>query len=105
MIQRSKAQGIHDRDGPGPHGNNVANDSAHPGCGSLKRFDEAWVVVAFDLEGDCPAFSDIDNSSVFSHADHEVGAHIVGDFLAELAKVNFGGLIGAVLAPHHRIHR
>ena len=101
VIERSKAKSIHDRNRPGTHGDNVADNSPDPGCRALKGLNKARVVVAFDLEGDRPALTDIDDARVFSHADHEVRAHLVGHFLAKLAQVNFGGFVGAMLTPHH----
>ena len=44
-----------------------------------------------------PAFSPMPTISVL--------AHLVGDLLAELPEVHLGGLVGAVLAPHHGVHR
>ena len=37
--------------------------------------------------------------------DHEAGLHLVRDLLAELAEVDLARLVGAVLRPHHRVHR
>ena len=101
VVKRPEAKGIHDRYWPGSHRNDVANNASHPGCRPLKGLNEARVVMAFDLEGDRPALTHVDDARVFSHSDHEVGAHLVGDFLAKLAQVNFGGFVGAMLTPHH----
>ena len=104
VSERSKAQSVHHRHRPCAHGNNVANNSAHTGGCALEGLDEAGVIVAFNLEGNCPAFADVNNPSVFSHAHHQVFAHGVVDLLTKLSKVDLRGLIRAVLAPHHRIH-
>ena len=62
------------------------------------------MVVAFNFERDRPALADVDHAGVFTHANHEVLGHFRGDLLTELAEVDLGGFVGAVLRPHHRIH-
>ena len=61
--------------------------------------------MAFDLEGDRPAFTHVHHTSIFAHANHQLFFHFVADFVAKLAQINFGRFVGAVLTPHHRIHR
>src|SRR5699024_461437 len=87
------------------HGEDVADDSADAGGGSFVRFDVGGVVVAFGFEGDCPAVTDVDDAGVLSDADEHVRPHLVGGCFAEVAQVTFGGFVGAVFAPHHRVHR
>ena len=104
VIECSKTQSVHDRDRPGSHRNNVADDTPNARCGTLERFDEARVVVAFNLERDSPSLADIHHTGVLAHSHHQVLAHVLGDLLPKLAQVDLGRLVGAVLAPHNRIH-
>ena len=104
MLNGSEAKLIHDRDWTCAHGQDVADDSADAGRSTLKWLDVARVVVALDLEGNRPALANVNNSGVFTHANHQVLLHLVGDFLTELTKVNLRRLVRAVLRPHHRIH-
>ena len=52
MLERPEAQRIQNRDRPGAHREDVAQDSADAGGCALKRLDKARVVVRFDFEGD-----------------------------------------------------
>ena len=91
------------RDRPGAHGEDVADDAADAGRRALVRLDVGRVVVRLDLEGDRPAVADVDDAGVLAHADEQrVGLRRL---LAELAQVDLRGLVGAVLAPHHRVDR
>ena len=45
--------------------------------------------MALDLKGHRPTLTDVDNAGVFAHANHEVLLHVIGDFFAELTKVDF----------------
>ncbi len=76
-----------------------------PGRRALVGLDVGRVVVRLDLERHRVAVADVDDAGVLADADHEVLAHLVGDLLAELAQVHLRRLVGAVLAPHHRVHR
>jgi len=104
VVDGAEAEGIHDRDRPCAHRDDVAHDAAHARRGALERLDVARVVVALDLEGDGPALADVDDAGVLTHAHHEVLAHLVADLLAELAQVHLARLVRAVLAPHDRVH-
>ena len=105
VVQGAEAQRVHHRDRPGAHRHDVADDAADAGRRALVRLDVAGVVVALDLERDGPALADVDDAGVLADADQQVLAHRVGGRLAELAQVHLAGLVGAVLAPHHRVHR
>jgi hypothetical protein len=63
-----EAQGIHHRDRPCPHGENVAENSADAGGRALKRFDERWMIVRFDLEGAGPAVANVDDARVLARS-------------------------------------
>jgi len=103
-MQVTKAQSIHDRHGSCAHRDDVADNSSHTGGGTLEGFDEAGVIMTLNFEGDSPTFTDVDNPGVFSHSHQQVFRHRRGDFLPKLAQVDFRRLVGAVLAPHDRIH-
>ncbi len=105
VVDRTEAQRIHDRHRPRAHRDDVAHDATDAGRSALERLDVGRVVVALDLEGDRPALADIDHAGVLADADHEVLLHGGADLLPELAQVHLRRLVGAVLAPHHRVHR
>ena len=105
VVDGTEAQRIHDRHRAGAHRDDVAHDAADARRRTLVRLDVARVVVTLDLERDRPALADVDDSRVLAHADHEVGLHLVRDLLAELLEVHLRRLVGAVLAPHDRVHR
>ena len=104
-VERAEAERVHHGDRPGPHREDVADDAADAGRGALVGLDVRRVVVRLDLERDRVAVADVDDAGVLADAGHQLRAHLVGDLLAELAQVHLGGLVGAVLAPHHRVHR
>ncbi len=66
IVQPSEADGIHHSNGPRSHGENVAQDAADPRRCALKGLDKARVVVRFDLEGDCHAVADVDDSGILA---------------------------------------
>ena len=105
VVDRAEAQGVHDGDRASAHRDDVAHDAADTGRRALERLDVARVVVALDLEGDRPALADVDDAGVLAHADHEVLGHLGADLLPELAQPHLARLVGAVLAPHHGVHR
>ncbi len=98
----AEPQRVHHRDGPRAHAEDVAHDPADAGGRALVRLDVGGVVVRFDLERDRPAIADIDHAGVLPDAHQQrVGRRLL---LAELPQVHLGGFVGAVLAPHHRVH-
>ena len=104
-VERPEAQRVHHRDRPGTHGQDVADDAAHPGRGSLVGLDVRRVVVRLDLEGHGVALTDVEDTGVLTDAgEHLADRRLLHD-LGELLEVHLGGLVGAVLAPHHRVHR
>ena len=104
-VGRAEAQLVHHRDGPGAHRHDVADDAADAGGGTLIRLDIRRVVVRFHLEGHRPAVADVDDAGVLADTGQHRGPHRLGGGLAEVAQVHLGRLVGAVLAPHHRVHR
>ncbi len=57
------------------------------------------------LERDGPTVADVHDTRVLADAGQHARAHLVSRGLAEVAQVHLGRLVGAVLAPHHRVHR
>ena len=104
-VGGAEPQLVHHRDRAGPHRHDVADDAADTGGRALVRLDVRRVVVRFDLERDRPAVADVDDARVLADARQHRCAHLLGGGLAEVAQVHLGGLVGAVLAPHHRVHR
>ena len=104
VVDGAEAQLVHDGHGSRPHGDDVAHDPAHAGGGPLVGLDVAGVVVRLDLVGHGPAVTDVDDAGVLPHADQEVLAHLWSGLGPELAQVDLGGLVGAVLGPHDRVH-
>ena len=65
ILQGPKAQGIEQGQGPGPHGENVAQDAAHPRGRPLEGFHGGGMVMAFDLEGQLIALPQVHHTGVF----------------------------------------
>ena len=51
VVQGAKTQGIQQRNRPGPHGEDVAQDAAHTGGCPLERLHRGGMIVAFNFEG------------------------------------------------------
>ena len=69
VVDRAEAQLVHDGDGTRPHGDDVADDAAHPGGRALVGLHEGRVVVGLDFEGHGPAAPDVDDPGVLAHSD------------------------------------
>src|SRR5207253_2585835 len=91
-----EAQRVEHSDGPGAHGEDVAQDAADAGRGALERFNVARVVVRLDLEHSAQAVADLDHTGVLSRALQHLRAASW-----QAAKVDLARLVGAVLAPHY----
>ena len=99
VVERPEAQRVHERDRAGPHGEDVADDPAHAGRGSLVGLDRRRVVVALDPHRDGQPVTDVDDARALAGADeHPRGLG------REAAQVHLRGLVGAVLGPHHAEH-
>ncbi|OIQ79797.1 hypothetical protein GALL_384550 [mine drainage metagenome] len=105
VVDRAEPQLVHDRHRARAHRDDVADDPADAGRGTLVRLDEARVVVGLDLERDGPAVADVDDARVLADADEQVLLHRRRRLVAERAEVHLRGLVRAVLGPHHRVHR
>ena len=104
-VERPEPQRVHHRHRAGAHREDVADDAADAGGRTLVGLDVRRVVVALHLERDRVALADVDDAGVLADAgEHLAGARLLRD-LGELLEVHLGGLVGAVLAPHHRVHR
>ena len=109
LAERAEPQRVHHRDRPGAHGQDVADDAADAGRGALVRLDVRRVVVALDLERDGVPLADVDHAGVLADAGQHLAdavaeRRLLRD-LGELPEVHLGRLVGAVLAPHDRVHR
>ena len=69
VVEWAETQRIQDRERPRAHGKNVAQNTTDAGSRSLKRFDEAGMIVRLDLERDGIAIANIDNPRVLAGAD------------------------------------
>ena len=76
---------------------------ADAGRGALERLDVARVVMRFQLERDRVALADVDDARVLADAGQQRGS--ARCLLGKLPQVHPGRLVGAVLAPHHRVDR
>src|SRR6202008_3738948 len=63
-LDRPEAQRIHHGHGPRPHGENIAQNSPHPGGRALKRLDERRMIMRLDLERTCPAVTNVDDARI-----------------------------------------
>ena len=105
-VEGAEPQRVHHRDRAGAHREDVADDAADAGGRTLVGLDVRRVVVALDLEGDRVALADVDDAGVLADAgQHLADSRVSCGDLGELLEVHLGGLVGAVLAPHHRVHR
>ncbi len=99
LRERPEPERIEDRDRARAHGEDVPDDPADAGGGTLERLDRARVVMGLDLQhGDQPV-TDIDRAGVF--------ARPLGDPWSasrEPLEQRAGVLIPAVLAPHRAEH-
>ena len=105
MVNRTKTQLVHNRHRAGTHRDNVAHNTAHTGSRALVGLHEARVVVGLRLERDGIPLSDVDDTGVLTDAREKRAARGVLAEFAELLQVHLGGFVGAVLRPHHRVHR
>jgi hypothetical protein len=96
-VHRPEAQRVHQRNRPRAHREDVADDSADAGGGTLIGLDERRMVVRFDLEDGGEAAADVHSAGVFTRAlEHARPSS------RQLPEVNAGALVAAVLRPHHR---
>ena len=104
LAQRAEPERVHHPDRPSPHGQDVADDAPDAGGRTLVRLDIAGVVVRLDLEGHRVAQADVHHPGVLADPGQEPAARGLPRQVAELTQVHLGGLVRAVLGPHHRVH-
>ena len=73
VVERPEAQRVHHGDGPGAHGEDVAQDAADAGGRALVRLDGRRVVVALDADGGGDAVADVDHAGVLAGTDEHPG--------------------------------
>ena len=98
VVGRSEEERVHDGERPGPHGEDVAQDAAHPRGRALVGLDRRGVVVALDPDGHGDAVPGVDHPGVLARADEDAGP--LG---GQPPKMEPRRLVGAVLAPHHGV--
>ena len=100
VVERPESQRVHQRDGSGAHGEDVSENAPGAGGCSLVRLDGRRVVVALDADGHGDVVAHIEDAGVLAGADQDAGT--LG---REPTEMQPGGLVGAVLGPHDRVHR
>ena len=100
VVQRPEAQRIHDRNGPRPDREDVAEDPADAGCRALIGLDGGGMVVTLDADGRGDAVADIDHPCALTGADQDPRRRG-----GEPLQVDPGALVRTVLGPHDRVHR
>ena len=65
-VGRAEAQPVEERDRPGAHRDDVAEDPADAGRGALERLDRARMVVRLDLERDGESVAEVDHAGVLA---------------------------------------
>ena len=104
VVDGAEAQRVHHGHRAGAHRDDVADNPADAGRGALVGLHERRRVVRLDLERHGPAVAQVGDTGVLADAHEHVLLHLLGHLFAELAQVVLGGLVGAVLAPHHGVH-
>jgi hypothetical protein len=100
VVGLAEAKPVEQRDRPGSHRDDVAEDAADPGRGALEGLDGRRVVVAFDLERDRLAFAEVDDAGVLAGPLEDAGRR-GREALQKERRV----LVGAVLRPEQREDR
>ena len=103
VVSSSEAQRVHDSQRPGAHRDDVTHNAPDTGGRTLVGLHIRGVVVALDLEGHRPPVADVHHSGVLADADQQRVRR--RRLLTELAQMDLAGLVGAVFAPHDRVHR
>ena len=68
VVGGAETEAVEQRDGPRPHGGDVAEDSAHAGRRALERLDRRRMVVALGLERDREAIAQVEHARVLPRA-------------------------------------
>ncbi len=95
MAGIAKAQRVQIGDWPRAHGEDITHNAAHTGRSALIGFDEAGVIVAFDLEHGGIAIADIDHACILTRTlDH------LGTAGRQCLQPEARGFIGTMFRPH-----
>ena len=100
VVERPEPQRVHERDRARPHREDVADDAADAGGRTLVRLHRRRVVVALDAHGHRHTVADVDHAGALAGTDQH--PRRLG---GEASEVGPRRLVGAVLRPHHRVHR
>ena len=100
VVRLREPQAVEDRDRPGSHGDDVAQDPAHTRRRPLERLDRGWMVVGLDLERHRLAFAEIDDAGILTGA-LQYAFSLGGKPFQEESRV----LVAAVLRPEEREDR
>jgi hypothetical protein len=96
MIRRAEAQGVHRRDRPRAHGEDVAQNAADAGRRTLIRFDVGgwlWLSILKTTQSPSP----ISTTPAFSPGPWMTTGPVVGS-----VRSHFLNSVGTVLVPHRR---
>ena len=97
MIGRAEAQGVHIRDRPRTHGEDIAQDTANTGRCTLIGLDIGRMVVALHLEDRRLTIADINYTSVFAGA-----ANDPRGLCRQFLQVEARALVRTMFGPHDR---
>ena len=97
VVGRAEAEPVEERDRPGAHRDDVAEDAADAGGGALERLDRGRVVVALGLEGDGEPVAEVEHAGVLAGALEDARA-AARQPLQQQRRV----LVAAVLRPEER---
>src|SRR5262249_19796188 len=100
IVERPEPQRVHEGDGPGAHREDVAQDAARPGRGTLVWLDRRRMVVALDADGGGDAIADVDDAGILARTDEHTRP-----FARQARQVHARRFVRAVLRPHDGEHR
>ena len=75
-VGRAEAEPVEQRDRPGSHRHDVAEDAADAGCGPLERLHRGRVIVALGLEGDGEALAEVEHPGVLARPLENAGPRL-----------------------------
>src|SRR4029453_13137032 len=67
-VERAEPKRIHRSYWPRSHRKNIAKNAADARGGPLERFDEARVIMRFDLERHAPVVANVHHTAIFAGA-------------------------------------
>ena len=99
VFKGAETQCIQQRDRASSHGEDVPQDAADAGGGTLEGLHSRGVVVAFNLESQAMAFPQVDHTGIFTRTHQNSGT-----FRWKPPQQRPGVAIAAVFGPHHPEH-